>query len=130
MKYLCIVAVLRWAMCHAWNGILMDGDASAGSTQLVFPNAVPHTVGSVNFGLPHLKTVAVVLPDGNVYFIGGVNYAGVFISNVTRFNSNTNTTTIAAPMITPRGFHAATVVGNQIIACGGQCVHILLMKTN
>ena len=52
----CIVIILRWVLCRAsWIGsrIVLDSDSAGGNTQLIFPNAVPHTVGSVNFGLPH-----------------------------------------------------------------------------
>ena len=49
----CIVIILRWVLCRAWNGIVIDNDAAGGNTQLILPNDVPHTVGNVNFGLPH-----------------------------------------------------------------------------
>ena len=130
----CIVIILQWVFCRAWNGIVIDGivmyNVSAhgiGYTQLILPNGVPQTVGNVNFGLPHYSgAVAVRHPDGNAYFIGGWtwlrngDYNGNFIAAVTKFNPNTNTSSAAAPMNTPRGGHAATVVGNQIIVCGGE----------
>ena len=116
----CIVIILQWVLCRAWNGIVIDNSDSAGSTQLILPNDVPHTVGNVNFGLPHYSNaVAVRHPDGNAYFMGG--YTGSAWSNaVTKFNPDTNTSSAAASMNTARYSHAATVVNNTIIVCGGE----------
>jgi N-acetylneuraminic acid mutarotase len=75
---------------------------------------------SVNFGLPNYYSgCAVTLPDDNVYFLGGTNSSNVATTRVTRFNPSTNTSTVAAPMSIPRRLHAATVVNNTIIVCGG-----------
>ena len=114
----CIVIILRWVLCRAWHGIAIDN--SAGNTQLILPNDVPHTVGNVNFGLPHYQyAVAVRHPDGNAYFTGG--YTGSAYTNaVTILNPDTNTSSAAASMNTPRYSHGATVVGNTIIVCGGE----------
>src|SRR5437867_2352308 len=117
----CIVIMLRWVLCRAsWNGIVSDNNAEGGNTQLILPNDVPHTVGNVSFGLPHyMNAVAVRHPDGNAYFIGGYTTVGdVYHVSVTKFNPNTNTTSVAASLNTPRCKHAATVVGNTIIVCG------------
>jgi hypothetical protein len=122
MKHHCrIVIILRWVLCRAsWNGIVIDNYAAGGNTQLILPNDVPHTVGNVNFGLPHYPyAVAVRHPDGNAYFMGG--YTGsTYINAVKKLNPDTNTSSAAASMNTPRRSHGATVVGNQIIVCGGE----------
>ena len=121
MKHHCLVIILRWVLCRAsWNGIVIDNNAANGNTQLILPNDVPHTVGNVNFGLPHYWiAIAVRHPDGNAYFTGG--YTGsVYIATVTKLNPNTNTSSAVASMNTPRMWHGATVVGNQIIVCGGE----------
>src|SRR5689334_21570428 len=104
----CIVIILRWVLCRAsWNGILIDNEPTEGNTQLILPNDVSHTVGNVNFGLPHCNgAVAVRHPDGNAYFTGGY---GTACDSVTKFNPTTNTSSAVAPMNTPRGYHAATV---------------------
>ena len=87
---------------------------------MILPNAVPHTVGNVNFGLPHnTYAVAVRYPDGNAYFMGGLT-GSTYINAVKKLNPDTNTSSAAASMITSRGRHAATVVGSQIIVCGGE----------
>jgi hypothetical protein len=125
----CIVIILRWVLCRAsWNGIVIDNNAAGGNTQLILPNDVPHTVGNVNFGLPHYKwAVAVRHPDGNAYFVGG--YTGSIDSAaVTRLNPDTNTSSAAASMNTPRERHAATVVGNTIIVCGGEIFCYIVQK--
>ena len=125
----CILIILRWVLCRAaWNGIVIDNNAAGGDTQLILPNDVPHTVGNVNFGLPHYaKAVAVRHPDGNAYFTGGWDGSNPSAS-VTKLNPDTNTSSAAASMNTPRGDHAATVVGNQIIVCGGEIYCYIVQK--
>ena len=130
MKYhCCIVIILRWVLCRAsWNGIVSDNDAAGGNTQLILPNDVTPTVGNVDFGLSHYQRAAAVRhPDGNAYFMGG--YTGSAYTNaVTKFNPDTNTSSAAASMNTPRCSHAATVVGNQIIVCGGEIYCYIVQK--
>ena len=78
------------------------------------------TLGNVNFGLPHYQgAVAVRHPDGNAYFTGGYAVSDSTTA-VKKLNPDTNTSSAAASMNTPRRYHAATVVGNQIIVCGGE----------
>ena len=122
----CIVIILRWVLCRAsWNGIASDNNAAGGNTQLILPNDVPHTVGNVDIGLPHYTAaVAVQHPDGNAYFMGGYNVSASSAA-VTKLNPNTNTSSAAASMNTPRYYHAATVVNNTIIVCGGEIYCLL-----
>ena len=116
----CILIILRWVLCRAWNGIVRDSNAAGGNTQLILPNDVPHTVGNVNFGLLHYTyAVAVRHPDGNAYFTGGIT-GGASSATVKKLNLDTNTSSAVASMTTQRDRHAATVVGNQIIICGGE----------
>jgi hypothetical protein len=76
-------------------------------------------VGNVNFGLPHYERAAAVRhPDGNAYFMGG--YSSTYKTVVTKLNPDTNTSSAAASMNTPRRSYAGTVVGNTIIVCGGE----------
>ena len=126
----CIVIILRWVLCRAsWNGIVIDNSATYGNTQLILPNDVPHAVGNVNFGLPHYyAAVAVRHPDGNAYFIGGYEGGSDASAAVTKFNPNTNTSSAAASMNTARYQHAATVVGNTIIVCGGEIYCYIVEK--
>ena len=125
----CIVIILRWVLCRAsWNGIVSDNNAAGGNTQLILPNDVPHTVGNVNFGLPHyVYAVAVRHPDGNAYFTGGWT-GSAYSAAVKKFDPNTNTSSAAASMNTPRYLHAATVVGNTIIVCGGEIYCYIVQK--
>ena len=125
----CIVIILRWVLCRAWNGIVIDNNAAGGNTQLIRPNDVPHTVGNDNFGLPHYTAaVAVRHPDGNAYFTGGYNGGSVSFAAVKKLNPDTNTSSAAASMNTPRRYHAATVVGNTIIVCGGEIYCYIVQK--
>jgi hypothetical protein len=111
-----IFILLKCLLCNAWNGIIVDTKTG---TFLIQPNQVPH-VTNVSFGLPNYKLgAAVTLPDGNAYFIGGCNSSNVATTRVTRFSPSTNTSTPAAPMNIARCNHAATVVNNTIIVCGG-----------
>ena len=124
----CIVIILQFVLCRAWNGIVIDSDAVGGNTQLILPNDVNHTVGNVNFGLPHYnQAVAVRHPDGNAYFTGGFT-GSVYTTAVTKLNPDTNTSSAAASMNTSRYYHAATVVGNQIIVCGGEIYCYIVQK--
>src|SRR6185436_1941642 len=94
----CIVIILQWVLCRAWNGIVSDNDAAGGNTQLILPNDVPHTVGNVNFSLPHYTcAVAVRHPDGNAYFMGGQT-GSTYINAVKKLNPDTNTSSAAASM--------------------------------
>ena len=124
----CIVIILQWVLCRAsWDGIVIDNEPAGGSTQLILPNDVPHTVGSVSFGLPHYAhAVAVRHPDGNAYFTGG--YTTASIAAVTKLDPNTNTSNAAASMNTGRYSHAATVVNNTIIVCGGEIYCYIVQK--
>jgi hypothetical protein len=114
-----IFVFLKCLLCNAWNGIILDTTTALGGTFLIRPNQVPH-VTSVNVGLPNNRLgVAVTLLDGNAYFVGGCNISSTPSSRVTRFDPSTNTSTTAAPMNSARREHAATVVNNTIIVCGG-----------
>jgi N-acetylneuraminic acid mutarotase len=112
-----IFVLLKCLLCNAGNGIIMD---TTTGTFLIRPNEVPHVM-SVNFGLPnYFRGAAVTLPDGNAYFLGGSsNSSLVPTTRVTRFDPSTNTSTAAAPMNVACMGHAATVVNNTIIVCGG-----------
>ena len=117
-------------LCRAspWSGIVSDNEAAQGNTQLILPNDVPHTVGNVSFGLPHYsQAVAVRHPDGNAYFTAGYTGSAVSVA-VTKLNPDTNTSSAAVSMNKPRCKHAATVVGNQIIVCGGEIYCYFVQK--
>jgi N-acetylneuraminic acid mutarotase len=107
----------------AWSGILMDG--SEGNTQLYVPGNPPINTPNVNFGLSHRLGQAAVMLNGRAYFTGGASFIGGQFANgaitnaVTIFNPSTNTSTIGAPLNVARWGHAATVVGDTIIVCGG-----------
>jgi hypothetical protein len=110
-----ILLLLKCLLCNAWDGIIMD---TYSGTFLIRPNEVSH-VTSVNYGLPHYyHGAAVVLPDGNAYFVGGENSSNAVQTRVTRFDPTTNTSTTVTSMNVARGEHAATVVNNTIIVCG------------
>jgi hypothetical protein len=129
MKYhCCIVIILRWVLCRAWNGILRDSDTAGGSTELILPNSA--TVENVNFGLNsgnYKYAVAVKHPDGNAYFMGGFDTT-TYSAAVKKLNPDTNASSPATSMSTPRSKHAATVVGNQIIVCGGEIYCYIVQK--
>src|SRR5689334_15509747 len=74
-------------------------------------------------GVPSLFDILMEMP----YFMGG--YTGSAYTNaVKKLNPDTNTSSAAASMNTPRAYHAATVVGNQIIVCGGEIYCSKVMK--
>jgi N-acetylneuraminic acid mutarotase len=98
----------------AWSGIVMDGYYS--NTQVYVPGNPPVNTPNVDFGLSHLPGQAAVMLYGKAYFIGG----GYRPTNlVTIFDSSTNTSTSGAPLNVVRYAHAAIVVDETIIVCGG-----------
>ncbi len=108
---------------------MSDNDNTGSNTQLILPNDVPHTVGNASFGLPHYpNAVAVRHPDGNAYFMGGYTGGTSTSAVVKKLNPNTNTSSAAASMNTPRCNHATTVVGNRIIVCGGEIYCYIVQK--
>ena len=85
-------------------------------------------VENVNFGLPHYtEAVAVRHPDGNAYFMGGLT-GSTYINAVKKLNPDTNTSSAAASMNTPRRNYAATVVDNTIAVCGGEIYCYIVQK--
>jgi N-acetylneuraminic acid mutarotase len=105
--------------CDAWSGIVMDGGFYNDDTQLYVPGKPPINIPNVNFGLSHLPCQAAVMLNGNGYFTGGRYINGPYTNAMTIFNPSTNTSTTGAPLNVARWGHAATVVGDTIIACGG-----------
>jgi hypothetical protein len=103
--------------CDAWSGIVMDGVNDI--TQLYVPGNPPINTPNVNFGLSHRFRQAAVTLNGNAYFIGGAFENFTATNLVTIFNPSTNTSTPGASLNVARYAHAATVVGDTIIVCGG-----------
>jgi N-acetylneuraminic acid mutarotase len=99
--------------CDAWSGIVMDG---LSGTQLYVPGNPPINTPNVDFGLSHRFGQAAVMLDDKAYFIGGYPLTTIA---VTIFNLSTSTSTTGAPLNVARRHHAATVVGDTIIVCGG-----------
>jgi N-acetylneuraminic acid mutarotase len=103
--------------CDAWSGIVMDG-YNGGNTQLYVPGNSSSNTPNINFGLSHLLGQAAVMLDGSAYFIGGAHNDKT-TNAVTIFNPSTNTSTTGASLNVARQYHAATIVGDTIIVCGG-----------
>src|SRR5688572_12560557 len=95
---------------YAWSGIIIDGHWGGGNTQLYLPGNPPVNIPNINFGLSHLLGGVAVMLNGNAYFTG---------TDVKIFNPKTNTSTPGTPCNVGREYHAATVVGDTIIVCGG-----------
>jgi N-acetylneuraminic acid mutarotase len=99
----------------AWSAILLDGQK--GNTQLYIPGNPPTNIRNVNFGLPNLQGQAAVTFNGRAYFIGGKYIESRIITTI--FNPSTNRSTSGALLNIGRAQHAATVVNDTIITCGG-----------
>src|SRR3569832_616526 len=82
------------------------------------PGNPPVNTPHVDFGLSHFVGQAAVMLNGNGCFTGGGYEGGSNL--VTIFNPSTNTSTSGAPLNVARQYHAATVVGDTIIVCGGE----------
>jgi hypothetical protein len=104
--------------CDAWSGIVIDG--YFGNTQLYVPGNPPINTPNINFGLSHLFGQAAVMLDDKAYFIGGMFENYTVTNAVTIFNPTTSTSTTGTPLTIARHGHAATVVGDTIIVCGGE----------
>jgi hypothetical protein len=111
-----LLTVFQIHNCDAWSGILMNG---RDNTQLYVPGNPPINTPNVNFGLSHLPAQAAVMLNGNGYFTGGAFANGIKVNVVTIFNPSTNTSIIGTSLNVARSGHAATVVGDTIIVCGG-----------
>jgi hypothetical protein len=98
---------------HAWTAIVLDG--AYAKTQLYIPGNPSVNMPNVNFGLSNLRRQAAVMLNGSAYFIGG----GTATNYVAIFDPMTNRSTSSALMNVARYSHAATVVGDTIIVCGG-----------
>jgi hypothetical protein len=102
----------------AWSGILIDGEGP-GKTQLYIPGDPPVNMANMNFGLPHHFIQVAVMLNGYAYFIGGYNTEFNATNTVTIFDPSTNTSALGVPMNSNRSNHAATVINNTVIVCGG-----------
>ncbi|KAL8982736.1 MAG: hypothetical protein Q9177_005181 [Variospora cf. flavescens] len=134
----------------AMNGIAVMYDAVAGKILTVggalhydstYTSAKAHiiTLGAPNTR-PTVTTLpaahsarashnGVVLPDGRVLIVGGVNYARIFSDDTSilypeLFDPTTNTFTVMAPMSIPRNYHSAAILladGTVFTGGGGLC---------
>ena len=104
-------------------------NANANIITLGLPNtrASVTTIGSAHYARAFHNSV--VLPDGKVLFLGGVNFARVFSDDTTilypeLFDPATNSFTIMAPMSIPRNYHSVAILladGTVFSAGGGLC---------
>jgi hypothetical protein len=101
---------------HAWSGIVIDA-GGPGSTQLYVPDNRSTNTPNVDFGLSHFYAQAAVVLNARAYFTGGTNHSQT--NAVTIFNPSTNRSTAGVPMNIARYVHAATVVNDTILVCGG-----------
>jgi hypothetical protein len=116
--YCILIALFIPAICNAWNGILIDNKATEGNTQIVLPKSNT-SIANVSLGLPNVQSTATVQLNGLVYITGGKNSSSSDIASVKIFNPATNTSTYGPPLLVARHEHAATVVNNTILVCGG-----------
>jgi N-acetylneuraminic acid mutarotase len=107
------------SVVESWSGILMDGDAGNGNTQLYVPGNPPINTPNVDFGLLHHNGQAAVMLNEKAYFTGGNAIFRPITNAMTIFDPSTNTSTSGAPLNVARRDHAATVVDDTIIICGG-----------
>jgi N-acetylneuraminic acid mutarotase len=109
-----LIVLLSTNHVFSWSGILLDG--LAGKTQLYVPGNTPTNTPNIDFGLPHLQGQTVVMLNEKVYFTGGYPLT----NDVTIFDPTTNKSTPGTPLNVARFWHAAIVVNDTIIVCGGQ----------
>ncbi|KAL8685273.1 MAG: hypothetical protein Q9224_005883, partial [Gallowayella concinna] len=93
------------------------------------PGSMPNitTIGSAHYARAFHNSV--VLPDGKVFIVGGVNYARVFSDDTSilypeLFDPATNSFTVVAPMAIPRNYHSVALLltdGTVFVGGGGLC---------
>ncbi|KAL9003763.1 MAG: hypothetical protein Q9188_003387 [Gyalolechia gomerana] len=103
--------------------------ANANIITLAQPNTPPTVtaIGSAHYARAFHNSV--VLPDGKVLILGGVNYARVFSDDTSilypeLFDPDTNTFTVMAPMSIPRNYHSVAILlpdATVFAAGGGLC---------
>ncbi|KAL8994966.1 MAG: hypothetical protein Q9169_005207 [Polycauliona sp. 2 TL-2023] len=93
------------------------------------PNTTPTVtaIGNAHYG----RTLhnSVILPDGKVFIVGGVNYAKLFVDDASilypeLWDPTTNSFTVMAPMAIPRNYHSVALLltdGTVLAAGGGLC---------
>jgi hypothetical protein len=111
---ICIILTIN--DLDAWSGILMDGSGS-GRTQLYIPDDPPINTPDIDFGLSHLRGQAAVILNQYAYFTGGGSSTPT--NAVTIFNPWTNKSEPGVTMKFMRCYHAASVVNDTILVCGG-----------
>ncbi len=110
------ILLLTSTQTNAWSGILIDGQQ--GNTQLYFPTSKQHSMGNVNFGLPHCSFSAAVSLNGLAYYLGGSSCTNG-TNAVYIFDPKTNTTSMGPATAATRYGPAAAVFGDGILVCGG-----------
>ncbi|KAL8800932.1 MAG: hypothetical protein Q9182_004814 [Xanthomendoza sp. 2 TL-2023] len=93
------------------------------------PSSIPNvtTIGSAHYARAYHNSV--VLPDGKVFIVGGLNYARVFSDDTSilypeLFDPTTNSFTVQAPMSIPRNYHSVALLlpdATVFVAGGGLC---------
>src|SRR3569832_892608 len=111
-----LLFVFQIYTCNAWSGIVIDGESG---TQLYSSGNSSNNIQDVDFGLTYLWGQAAVMFNGDGYYIGGQLENFKITNAVTVFNPSTNTSTTSVPLSAARRYHAATVVDDTIIVCGG-----------
>ncbi|KAL8851636.1 MAG: hypothetical protein Q9221_003473 [Calogaya cf. arnoldii] len=119
--------------------ILTIGGSPSYTSSYTSPNAHIITLGAPNtkpsvtaIGSAHYARAfhnSVVLPDGKVVILGGVNYAAVFSDDTSilypeLFDPATNAFTVMAPMSIPRNYHSVALLladGTVFVGGGGLC---------
>jgi len=122
MNSVVLVLFVFVACAHGGDEIIMDG---LNGTQLFQANGKQFTVSNENYGLPQKFASVGVFLNGQAYFIGGKK-DGNYSAEVHMFNPETTKTTPAPSMANERASHAATVLNDTILVCGGQSANLKL----
>ncbi|KAL8870805.1 MAG: hypothetical protein Q9174_003232, partial [Haloplaca sp. 1 TL-2023] len=93
------------------------------------PNTTPLVTKIPNAHYARTLHNSVVLPDGKVFIVGGLNYAKLFVDDTAilypeLFDPTTNTFTVQAPMSVARTYHSIAILlsdATVLVGGGGLC---------
>jgi len=103
-----------------WLVVGTDAQGAA-QAQIFDPRAAAFNVLGVRPSLARAKHAAVTTPDGSIWFFGGVDRAGSFVSTVERWRPDTQRfETLPGLALLPRSGHSATqLLDGRVLLVGG-----------
>jgi N-acetylneuraminic acid mutarotase len=108
--------------------VLVAGGSGGGSAQYatrsaeIWDSATGHWTATADLNVPREEAATVVLKDGRVLVIGGIDDTFIPLSSVETYDAASGKWTLVAPMAVARNNHTATVLqdGRVLVVGGGK----------